>query len=91
LQLGKNDGVNVSSVAMFSSARVGLADPTWQPLAPRLFGCLSKSSHVPFAMCFVADKFRVYFALESLFSAFLEIDPGKYRISKTPKNCQFKP
>jgi len=39
----------------------------------------------------MADKFHVYFALESLFSAFLEIDPGKYRIYKTHGNCKFKP
>jgi len=70
---------------------VGLAGPTWRPLGPSFFRCLPKSSHVPFMIFFVADKFCVYFALESLFSAFLEIDPGKYRISKTHGNCQFKP
>ena len=39
----------------------------------------------------MADKFCVYFALESLFSAFLEIDPRKYGICKTRGNCQSKP
>jgi len=43
----------------------------------------------PIHYLFTADKFRVYFALESLFSAFLEIDPGKYIICKTHGNCQF--
>jgi len=40
---------------------------------------------------FVVDKFHVYFAFESLFLAFLETDPAKYRICKTHGNCQFKP
>jgi len=39
----------------------------------------------------MVDKFCVYFALESLFLAFLEIDPEKYRIYTTHGNCQFKP
>ena len=66
----------------------------WPHLAasgPPALRCLPESSHVLFMISFVADKFHFYFALESLFSAFLEIDPGKYRIYKTRGNCQFKP
>jgi len=64
--------------------------PTWRPLAPGFFRCLLESSHIPFVIFFVADKFCGKYAIESLFSAFLEIDPGKYRICKTRGNYQFK-
>jgi len=67
------------------------AGPTWRPLASGFFRCLAESSHIPFMIFFVADKFCGKYALESLFSSFLEIDPRKYRICKTRGNCQFKP
>jgi len=44
----------------------------WRPLAPGFFRCLPESSPIPFVIFFVVDKFRDYFTLESLFSAFLE-------------------
>ena len=70
---------------------VGPAGPTWRPLAPDFFRCLLESSLVRFVIFFMADKFHVYFALESLFLAFLKIDHGKYKIYKTHRSCQFKP
>jgi hypothetical protein len=50
---------------------VGLADPTWQPSGPALLRESSSFLSLP-VMFPVADKFCVYFALESLFLAFLK-------------------
>jgi len=56
--------------------------------APDFFRYLPESSHVPFVILFMVDKFCGKYALESLFLAFLEkIDPRKYRICKTYGNC----
>jgi len=65
---------------------VGPAGPTWRPLALGFFWCLPESSHIPFVIFFMVDKFCGKYALESLFSAFLEIDLGKYTICKTREN-----
>ena len=71
--------------------RVGLAGPIFSP--PRL--SFLRVSSRPFlsllVMFSVADEFRGKYALESLFSALYEINPGKYRICKTRGNCQIKP
>jgi len=49
----------------------------WPPSSSAIvFPCLDRDPSV-------VDKFHVYFAVESPFSAFLEINPRKYRICKT--------
>jgi len=55
-----------------AGARVGPTDPTWQPPSPPLLRVPSQFFLILLATFPVADKFHVYFALESLFSAFLE-------------------
>jgi len=51
---------------------VGPTGPTWQGLRPRLLLVSSGSFPRPVCDISVADKFCVYFALESLFLAFLK-------------------
>ena len=55
-----------------ASARVGPASPTWQPPGPPLLRVHSRSFLSLLATFPIADMFRVYFALESLLSAFLK-------------------
>ena len=74
-----------------AGAMVGPAGPTWRPLGPLLLRVSSQSFLSLLVMFPVADKFRVYFAFESLFSVLCEINQKKYRICKTCGNCQFKP
>jgi len=68
-------------------ARVGPTGPTWRPLAPPLRRLSSRVFLNPLAL-FPTWRicFCVCFALESLFSAFPEIHPEKYRIYKTRRN-----
>jgi len=56
----------------------GAGRPHLAAFGPLALQVSSKVFPCPNRDLFVADKFCVYFALESLFSAFLEIDPGKY-------------
>jgi len=55
-----------------AGARVGPASPTWKPPGPPLRRVPSRSFLSLPATFPVADKFRVYFAFESLFLAFLK-------------------
>jgi len=57
--------------------------PRLLPVSSRVFPRLVRDF-------FVADKFCGKYALESLFSPFVEIDPRKYKIYKTHGNYQFK-
>ena len=91
-------GRDASGEAVEEASRIGGRNPKWgrRPAPPG--GLCPPALRVSFRVfqrpvrdLFVADKFRAYFALESLFSTFLEIDPGKYIICKTCRNCQFKP
>jgi len=60
---------------------VGPAGATWQPPSPLLLRVSSPSLLNLPATFLVADKFHVYFALDSLFSSFLKftLENTKYK------------
>ena len=74
-----------------TSPRVGPAGSTF-PLPRLSFLRVFSRPFLSLVTIFsAADEFRGKYALESLFLALCEINPGKYRICKTRGNCQIKP
>ena len=71
--------------------RVGPTGPTFSPLRLSFLRVSSRPFLSLLVMFFGADEFCGKYALESLFLALCEIDPGKYKICKTHGNCQIKP
>jgi len=69
-KLREEGGQNPKGVP--AGAMVGLPSPTWQPPGPPLLWVSSPSFLSLPATFPVADKVRVYFAIESLFSGFLK-------------------
>ena len=69
-----------------AGARVGPVGPTWRPLAPWLLPVSSGSFPRPDCDVAVADKFCVYFALESLFSSFLKFTLENTEYAKLVQN-----
>ena len=82
-KLSEEEGQNPKGAP--TGAMVGLAGPIWLSLGPPLLRVPSRSFLSLPATFPVVDKFCVYFALESLFSAFLKFNLENTEYAKLMK------